>query len=61
MFNIMDPNNLNLRKKILLEEVKLQRLINMSSEEKASSARQCETKKINDKATYEGTNGWGNT
>ncbi|KAJ0040491.1 hypothetical protein Pint_27129 [Pistacia integerrima] len=50
MFNIKDPNNPDLRRKILLGEVKPERLINMSVEEMASDKRQCEIRKIKEKA-----------
>ncbi|XP_044479668.1 transcription elongation factor TFIIS-like [Mangifera indica] len=49
LFNMNDPNNPDLRRKILLGEVKPERLIQMSSEEMTSDER--EIKRIKDKAT----------
>ncbi|XP_059668146.1 transcription elongation factor TFIIS-like [Cornus florida] len=53
MFNIKDPNNPDLRRKLLLGQVKPERLVNMSPEEMASDERQRENRQIKDKALFE--------
>ncbi|XP_047323687.1 transcription elongation factor TFIIS [Impatiens glandulifera] len=53
MFNLKDPKNPDLRRKVLLGEVKPDRLIDMSPEEMASDERQRETKQIKDKALFD--------
>ncbi|CBI18026.3 unnamed protein product, partial [Vitis vinifera] len=53
MFNIKDPNNPDLRRKVLLGEVKPDRLINMSPEEMASNQRQRENSQIKEKALFD--------
>lgn len=51
MFNIKDPKNPNLWRKILLGEVKLKRLIKITSKKMASDEGKCEIRKIKDKTT----------
>ncbi|KAF8397052.1 hypothetical protein HHK36_018690 [Tetracentron sinense] len=53
MFNIKDPNNPDLRRKVLLGHVKPERLLNMTPEEMASDQRQRENKQIKEKALFE--------
>ncbi|XVE84323.1 hypothetical protein DITRI_Ditri17bG0003400 [Diplodiscus trichospermus] len=53
MFNMKDPNNPDLRRKVLLGEVKPERLITMSPEEMASEQRQLENKEIKEKALFD--------
>ena len=53
MFNIKDPNNPDLRRKVLLGEVKPDRLINMTPEEMASDQRQRENSQIKEKALFD--------
>lgn len=53
MFNIKDPNNPDLRRKVLTGEVKPERLINMTPEEMASDQRQRENSQIKEKALFE--------
>ncbi|KAF2287988.1 hypothetical protein GH714_003764 [Hevea brasiliensis] len=53
MFNMKDPNNPDLRKKVLLGEVKPERLISMTSEEMASAQRQHENNQIKEKALFD--------
>uniref|UniRef100_A0A5B7A8Y6 Transcription elongation factor n=1 Tax=Davidia involucrata TaxID=16924 RepID=A0A5B7A8Y6_DAVIN len=53
MFNMKDPNNPDLRRKVLLGEIMPERLIDMSPEEMASDQRQRENKQIKDKALFE--------
>ncbi|KAK9289653.1 hypothetical protein L1049_007811 [Liquidambar formosana] len=53
MFNIKDPNNPDLRRKVLLGHVKPERLINMTPEEMASDERQRENKQIKEKALFD--------
>ncbi|GAV84758.1 TFIIS_C domain-containing protein/TFIIS_M domain-containing protein/Med26 domain-containing protein [Cephalotus follicularis] len=53
IFNIKDPNNPDLRRKVLLGEVKPERLITMSPEEMASEQRQQENKEIKQKALFD--------
>ncbi|KAJ0088216.1 hypothetical protein Patl1_31562 [Pistacia atlantica] len=53
MFNIKDPKNPDLRRKVLLGEVKPERLVTMSPEEMASDARQQEINQIKEKALFD--------
>ncbi|XP_022733888.1 transcription elongation factor TFIIS-like [Durio zibethinus] len=53
MFNLKDPNNPDLRRKVLLGEVKPERLISMTPEEMASAQRQHENKEIKEKALFD--------
>ncbi|XP_021291155.1 transcription elongation factor TFIIS [Herrania umbratica] len=53
MFNVKDPNNPDLRRKVLLGEVKPERLIAMTPEEMASEQRQRENKEIKEKALFD--------
>ncbi|KAG8481438.1 hypothetical protein CXB51_026250 [Gossypium anomalum] len=53
MFNIKDPNNPDLRRKVLLGEVKPERLITMTPEEMASEQRQREINEIKEKALFD--------
>ncbi|EEF33688.1 transcription elongation factor TFIIS [Ricinus communis] len=53
MFNLKDPNNPDLRRKVLLGEVKPERLISMTPEEMASKERQEEINQIKEKALFD--------
>ncbi|XP_030543923.2 transcription elongation factor TFIIS [Rhodamnia argentea] len=53
MFNIKDPNNPDLRRKVLLGEVKPERLITMTPDEMASDQRQLENHQIKEKALFD--------
>lgn len=53
MFNIKDPNNPDLRRKVLTGEVKPERLINMTPDEMASDQRQRENSQIKEKALFD--------
>lgn len=53
MFNIKDPNNPDLRRKVLLGEIKPERLISMTAEEMASDQRQRENNQIKEKALFD--------
>ncbi|PKI40967.1 hypothetical protein CRG98_038495 [Punica granatum] len=53
MFNIKDPNNPDLRRKVLLGQVKPERLISMTPEEMASDQRQREVSQIKEKALFD--------
>lgn len=53
MFNIKDPKNPDLRRRVLLGEVKPERLISMTPEEMASDARQREISQIKEKALFD--------
>ena len=53
MFNIKDPNNPDLRRKVLLGQVKPERLLEMTPEEMASDQRQLENQQIKEKALFE--------
>uniref|UniRef100_A0A2P2LV85 Transcription elongation factor n=1 Tax=Rhizophora mucronata TaxID=61149 RepID=A0A2P2LV85_RHIMU len=53
MFNIKDPNNPDLRRKVLIGYVKPERLITMTSEEMASEERQRENNQIKEKALFD--------
>ncbi|XVF65959.1 hypothetical protein PTKIN_Ptkin09bG0292700 [Pterospermum kingtungense] len=53
MFNLKDANNPDLRRKVLLGEVKPERLITMTPEEMASEQRQRENKEIKEKALFD--------
>ncbi|KAJ4721068.1 transcription elongation factor TFIIS-like [Melia azedarach] len=49
IFNVKDPKNQDFRRKILLGEVKPERLVGLTTEEMASNERQCENKQIKEK------------
>lgn len=53
IFNLKDPKNPDLRRKVLLGQVKAERLIDMSPEEMASDQRQREIEQIKEKALFE--------
>ncbi|KAK3444789.1 hypothetical protein EUGRSUZ_A00774 [Eucalyptus grandis] len=53
MFNIKDPNNPDLRRKVLLGEVKPERLITMTPDEMASDQRQRENHQIKERALFD--------
>ncbi|XP_058075383.1 transcription elongation factor TFIIS [Magnolia sinica] len=53
MFNLKDANNPDLRRKVLLGQIKPERLINMTPEEMASDKRKNENKQIKDKALFD--------
>ncbi|KAF5737301.1 putative Transcript elongation factor IIS [Tripterygium wilfordii] len=53
MFNIKDPNNPDLRRKVLLGHVKPERLISMTPDEMASDQRKRENDQIKEKALFE--------
>ncbi|XP_057971064.1 transcription elongation factor TFIIS-like [Malania oleifera] len=53
MFNLKDSNNPDLRRKVLLGQVKPERLITMAPEEMASDQRQRENKQIKEKALFD--------
>ncbi|KAI4302637.1 hypothetical protein MLD38_038358 [Melastoma candidum] len=53
MFNLKDPNNPDLRRKVLLGQVNPERLITMTPEEMASVQRQRENKQIKEKALFD--------
>ncbi|KAE8717592.1 Transcription elongation factor TFIIS [Hibiscus syriacus] len=53
MFNMKDPKNPDFRRKVLLGEVKPERLITMTPEEMASDERQRENKEIKEKALFD--------
>ncbi|XP_058214772.1 transcription elongation factor TFIIS isoform X2 [Rhododendron vialii] len=53
MFNLKDVNNPDLRRKVLLGQVKPERLVDMSPEEMASDERQREIEQIKEKALFE--------
>lgn len=53
MFNLKDQNNPDLRRKVLLGEIKPEKLIYMSVEEMASDRRQRENEQIKEKALFE--------
>lgn len=53
MFNIRDEKNPDLRKRVLLGEVKPERLVTMSPEEMASDERQRQIENIKEKALFE--------
>ncbi|CAN0879540.1 Transcription elongation factor TFIIS [Linum grandiflorum] len=57
MFNIKDPKNPDLRRRVLLGEVKPERLITMTPEEMASDERQQEIKQIKEKALFDSERG----
>jgi transcription elongation factor S-II len=52
-FNLKDPNNPDLRRKVLSEEIPAEVLIGMTSEQMASDARKEEVEKIRDHAKRE--------
>ncbi|CAN6467635.1 unnamed protein product [Victoria cruziana] len=53
MFNLKDANNPDLRRKVLVGEVKPERLITMAPVEMASDRRKQENKQIQEKALFE--------
>ncbi|CAI0474777.1 unnamed protein product [Linum tenue] len=53
MFNIKDPKNPDLRRKVLLGQINPERLMTMTPEEMASEERQMENKQMRDKALFE--------
>jgi len=53
MFNLKDGNNPDLRRRVLLGEIKPEKLIVMTAEEMASDNRKLENKQIKDKALFE--------
>ncbi|KAF8397101.1 hypothetical protein HHK36_016008 [Tetracentron sinense] len=53
MFNIKDPNNPDLRRKVLLGHVKPERLLSMTPDEMASDQRQRENNQIKEKALFD--------
>ncbi|CAI0423743.1 unnamed protein product [Linum tenue] len=53
MFNIKDPKNPDLRRKVLLGQINPERLMTMTPEEMASDQRQMENKQLRDKAMFE--------
>ncbi|KAK9283668.1 hypothetical protein L1049_011918 [Liquidambar formosana] len=53
MFNIKDPNNPDFRRKVLLGQVKPERLLTMTAEEMASDQRQLENNKIKERALFD--------
>lgn len=53
IFNLKDPKNPDLRRKVLLGQVKAEKLIDMSPEEMASDQRQLEIEQIKEKALFE--------
>ncbi|CAN1134149.1 Transcription elongation factor TFIIS [Linum perenne] len=53
MFNLKDPKNPDLRRKVLLGQVNPERLVTMTPEEMASDQRQQENKQIKEKALFD--------
>eukprot|EP01018_Ginkgo_biloba_P004619 Gb_10316 [translate_table: standard] len=53
MFNLKDANNPDLRRRVLIGEIKPEKLIVMTPEEMASDQRKLENKQIKDKALFE--------
>ncbi|KAK6943365.1 Transcription factor IIS, N-terminal [Dillenia turbinata] len=53
MFNIKDPNNPDLRRKVLLGEVKPERLCSMTAEEMASEQRKLQNNQIKERALFD--------
>lgn len=53
MFNLKDPKNPDFRRKVLLGDVKAERLVNMSTAEMASDERKEQTKKLEEKALFD--------
>ncbi|KAH9308909.1 hypothetical protein KI387_036820, partial [Taxus chinensis] len=53
MFNLKDGSNPDLRRRVLLGEIKPDKLIVMTAEEMASDQRKLENKQIKDKALFE--------
>ncbi|KAK6943278.1 Transcription factor IIS, N-terminal [Dillenia turbinata] len=53
MFNVKDPNNPDLRRKVLLGQVKPERLCNMTAEEMASEQRKLQNNQIKEKALFD--------
>ncbi|MCL7043845.1 hypothetical protein MKW94_023189 [Papaver nudicaule] len=52
MFNIKDPKNPDFRRRVLIGEIKPERLVNMTPEEMASDQRKEETNQIKEKALF---------
>ncbi|KAJ6778890.1 TRANSCRIPTION ELONGATION FACTOR TFIIS [Salix koriyanagi] len=50
LFNMKDPKNPDLRRKVLLGQIKPEKLVTMTSEEMASSQRQFENEQIRKKS-----------
>ncbi|KAK4771260.1 hypothetical protein SAY87_031792 [Trapa incisa] len=53
MFNIKDPNNPDLRRRVLLGQIQPERLISMTPEEMASDERRKENSQIKEKALFD--------
>jgi transcription elongation factor S-II len=53
MFNLKDPNNPDLRRRVLLGEIAPQELLTLSVEDMASDQRKKENQEIKDKALFE--------
>ncbi|XP_061997284.1 transcription elongation factor TFIIS [Rosa rugosa] len=53
IFNLKDQKNPDFRRKVLLGDVKAERLVDMSTAEMASDERQSENKKLEEKALFE--------
>lgn len=53
MFNLRADNNTDFRRKVLLGQIKAERLPNLTPEEMASDARKMENKQIKDKALFD--------
>lgn len=53
MFNIKDPNNLDFRRRVLLGEVKPDRICNLTAYEMASTQRKLENQQIEEKKLFD--------
>nr|XP_043617302.1 transcription elongation factor TFIIS-like [Erigeron canadensis] len=53
MFNVKDPKNPDFRRKLLLGDVKPERIVELTPEEMASTERQLQNVKIKEKALFE--------
>lgn len=53
VFNLKDPNNLDFRRKVLLGDIKPERICNLTAEEMASEQRRLENKQIEQKALFD--------
>ncbi|KAL6123462.1 hypothetical protein ACLB2K_075984 [Fragaria x ananassa] len=53
MFNLKDQKNPDFRRKVLLGDIKAERLVDMSTVEMASDERQAENKKLEEKALFD--------
>ncbi|KAF4349746.1 transcription elongation factor TFIIS [Cannabis sativa] len=53
MFNLKDPKNPDFRRKVLLGQIKAERLVDMSTAEMASDERQQQNKKLEEKALFD--------